>query len=130
MSVPTQCFWLSGDVARVWKTLAAAEEVLNAEVFSLGELGVDVNRQGSLGDFPVLLVMEEIMAVVQEEEKLVPQKRVQQAQAAVGRALVPQFLEETVEVLTPTERGATTDCRRAKTAGVGRDSRGGQIVPA
>ena len=50
----------------------------------------------------VLPVMEETMAVVQEEE-LVPRERVQQP--TVERAPVPQILEETVEVvLTPTER--------------------------
>ena len=43
MSVPAT--W-----ARVWTTLAAAKEALKAEVFSLDEHQVDVNRQGSVGD--------------------------------------------------------------------------------
>ena len=54
-------------------------------------------------DIPVLPVKEEIVAVLQEEEKLVPQDRVQQP--TVEHAPVPQLLEETVELaLSPTER--------------------------
>ena len=56
--------------ARVWKNLAAAKEALKVEVFSLGESGVGVTQKGALA------VVEEITAVVQEEEKLVPQERV------------------------------------------------------
>ena len=63
---------------------------------SQDEPGVGTNQKGSLGDIPVPPVMEEIMAVVQEEEKLIPQERVQQP--TVERAPVPQILEETVEV--------------------------------
>ena len=86
--------------ARVWETLAAAEESLKAEVFSLGEPGGDVDVKGLLEDIPVRPGMEESMAVVQEEEEeeLVPQERVQR---------------RTVDVPNP--------------AGVRRDSRGGQI---
>ena len=47
--------------------------------------------------------MAEIVAVVQEEEKLMPQERVQQP--TFEHAPVPQILEETVDVLlTPTVR--------------------------
>ena len=53
-------------------------------------------------DIVVLPVMEEIVAVVQEVVKLVPHVRVQQR--TVEHATVPQFLEETVEVVAPTER--------------------------
>ena len=56
--------------ARVWKTRGCRRSPLEAEFFSLGEPGVD--RKGSLGHIPVAPVREEIMAVVQEEEKLVP----------------------------------------------------------
>ena len=67
---------------------------------SLGEPGVDVNRKGSHGDIPV---REEIIGVVQEEEKLFLQERMQQP--TVEHAPVPQIREETVEVvLAPTER--------------------------
>ena len=43
--------------ARVWQTLAAAEEPLKAEFFSLGDPGVDVALKGSLGDIPALRVL-------------------------------------------------------------------------
>ena len=72
---------------------------LKVEVFSLGESGVGVIQKGSLA------VVEEITAVVQEEEKLVPQERVQQpiATERVQRRTVdapkPQVWEETVVVV-------------------------------
>ena len=47
-------------------------------------------------DILVPPVMEEVVAVLQEE-KLVPQERVQRP--TVGHAPVPQILEETVEVV-------------------------------
>ena len=75
--------------------------------------GFDVDRKGLLGDVPVLPCVEEIMAVVQEEEKLVPQERGQPP--TVERAPVLHFLAETVEVvlnLTPTERGQRRTVRR------------------
>ena len=56
-----------------------------------------------MAGIPVPLVMEEIVSVLQELVKLVSQERVQQR--TVEHALVPQILEETVEVvLAPTER--------------------------
>ena len=45
---------------------------------SEASLGLTSTEEGSLGDILVPLVMEEITAVVQEEEKLFPQERVQQ----------------------------------------------------
>ena len=52
--------------ARVWKTVAAAEEALEAEVFlTWASLGLaSTERARSLGDIPVPPVMEEIVAVV------------------------------------------------------------------
>ena len=56
--------------------------------------------------------------------KLVPKERVHQR--SVQHPTVPQFLEETVEVvMVPTERVATADCRCANAADYGRDSRDG-----
>ena len=57
------------------ETLAAAEEALKAEVCSLVRHGVDDNRKGLLEDILVPPVVEEIMAGVQEREKLIPQER-------------------------------------------------------
>ena len=146
--------------ARVWKTLAAAKEALEAEACSPGEPGVGVNRKGSLGDqgsmpqtkreiveviqpvlvkriegrvahqmvdIPVPPVMEEIMAVGQEEEKLMPQEQVQQPSSMRQ----PQILEETVEVVLALDGTiAATDCRCANASRVGRNSRGDQVGPA
>ena len=57
-----------------------------------------------LVDIPVPLVMEEIVAVVQEVVRLVPQERVQRK--TVEHVRVRQILNETVEVarLVPRER--------------------------
>ena len=52
-----------------------------------GELGVDVDRKGSFGDILVRSVMEEIVVVVQEEEKLIPQERVQQRTVELHQCL-------------------------------------------
>ena len=61
----------SGDVGQgVENSRGCRRSPLKAEFFSLREPGVD--RKYSLGYIPVVLVREEIMAVVQEEEKLVP----------------------------------------------------------
>ena len=49
-------------------------------------------------------VMEVIVAVVQDEEKLVPQKRVQQP--TVEHAPVPHIPEETVEMMRLVQRTA------------------------
>ena len=53
-------------MARVWKSLAATEEVLKAEVCSLGEPGVGVFQKGSLGDQRSMPQMRrEIVEVIQ-----------------------------------------------------------------
>ena len=102
--------------ARVWKTLAAAEEALQVPALQMKREIVEVMQlvlveriRGQVADqmvdVPVPLVMEEIMTVVQEEEKLVPQERVQQ-RTAENIEDTPQFREETVEMvgLVPQER--------------------------
>ena len=54
--------------AREWKTLAAAQEALEAEDCSFGEPGVGVNRKGSLGSQSSIPQMErEIVEVIGEE---------------------------------------------------------------
>ena len=80
--------------ARVWQTLAAAEEPLETEVFSLGEPAVDVEPRVGAPQF-----LEETV----EALRLFPRERVQQRTA--GQIVdVPQFLEETVEVVRVVSR--------------------------
>ena len=56
-------------------------------------------------DVPMPPVMEGVVAVVQEEEKLVPQERVQKRTVEQVPAPVPQVMEETVAAaLVPHER--------------------------
>ena len=60
-----------------------------------------IDRVADQMDIPVPRVMEEFVAVVQVEAKLVLQERGR----TVEQVPVPQFLDETVEVvLAPTER--------------------------
>ena len=85
--------------ARDWKTLAAAEEALQVPVPQpVLAKRIKGRVADQMADIPVPPVMDEIMAVAQEEEeKLFPQERVQQA--TVEHVPVPQILEEIVEVV-------------------------------
>ena len=73
------------------------------EIVEVIQLVLVARIKGRVADQMVPLAMEEVMAVVQEEEeKLVPQERVQQQ--TVLHAPVPQILEETVEVVRFVQR--------------------------
>ena len=117
-TVPVLARWRrpSGDAGKGVENLAAAEEALQVPALQMKREIVEVMQlvlveriRGQVADqmvdVPVPLVMEEIMTVVQEEEKLVPQERVQQ-RTAENIEDIPQFREETVEMvgLVPQER--------------------------
>ena len=72
----------------------------------LDHTGRTNDRVADQMEIPVLLVMEEIVAVVQEVMLMVPQERVQRRTEHFADVPVPQFAAETVEVvrLDPLER--------------------------
>ena len=109
----------------MWKSLAAAEEALEAEVFFSKRAWVDVDRNGSLGD---ILVHGGSHGCRAGEGEADPAGT---SATTVEHAPVPQIPEETVEVaLTPDGASATTDCRCANASGVGRGTVGvARLVP-
>ena len=104
----------------MWKSLAAAEEALEAEGFSFSKRAwVDVDRKGSLGDILVHGGCHGSRAGQGEADPTGT------SATTVEHAPVPQIPEETVEVAS-----ATTDCRCANASGVGRETVGvARLVP-
>ena len=80
-------------------------------------------------DNPVPWVMEEIMAAVQEEEKLVPQERVQPP--TVEHAPVLQILKrDSRGGIGPDGTSAATHCRCANASVCARDRQFREVSPA